>query len=99
MLLDVLDRARERAADLVGLGGKLARGAQEALAFHHRLADEIARVGLGLAGGLADQRLRAGAGFAQGIDELDERGMRAVARLLQPFGFTREALRELARAR
>ncbi len=41
VLLDVLHRAGERPADLACLRRELARGAQQPLAFRHRLADEV----------------------------------------------------------
>ena len=52
-------------ADLVGFGAHLARGAQQPLAFRHRLAHQRARVMLGLGGAFADQGLRPGARVLQ----------------------------------
>ena len=77
----------------VGFRAHFAGGAQQLLAFRHRLAHQGAGVMLGLGGAFADQGLRARAGIAQGGDQAGQHGVGGVGGFLQPLGFARESVR------
>ena len=65
MLFHIAGGFRQEAADLAGFRAHLARCAQQAFAFRHRLAHQQARVMLGLGGAFANQSLRAFARILQ----------------------------------
>ena len=95
MLFHFAGGFREQAADLARFHAHLARGAQQAFAFRHRLAHQQTGIMLGLGGAFADQCLRAFARILQCRRQTRQHRGGRFAGFLQALGLARKGAGQL----